>query len=198
MTRPRARGRLNQMSGHGAVNTTAASFVLPSMSTGDPDSSLVGAEPEDDMKKPLHRRLSGWRSRGCRKHGAAADRAAPRAPAADEPGDTIATAMQLAIGLLTASLDSPQLEAWAAAALTPLDADGLGNFMAGLHVVSELLLHELHEATGEPPEATLQRLAIQAEQRRGGLPAQHLNPGRADSVARRAHFAALRSRRGPG
>jgi hypothetical protein len=79
----------------------------------------------------------------------------------------MATAMQLAIGLLTASLDSPELEAWALAALTPHDADGLGNFMAGLHVVSELLLHELHEATGEPPEATLQRLAILAEHRRG-------------------------------
>jgi hypothetical protein len=75
--------------------------------------------------------------------------------------------MQLAIGLLTAGLDSPELEAWAVTALTPHDADGLGNFMAGLHVVSELLLHELHEATGEPPEATLQRLAILAEHRRG-------------------------------
>jgi GNAT superfamily N-acetyltransferase len=125
------------------------------------------------MNKPLHGRLSAWRSRGCRKHGGAStDRATLRAAAADEPGDTIATAMQLAIGLLTASLDSPQLEAWAAAALTPLDADGLGNFMAGLHVVSELLLHELHEATGEPPEATLQRLAILAEHRRRGLPGQ--------------------------
>ena len=58
-------------------------------------------------------------------------------------------------------------QAWAVEALTPHDADGLGNFMAGLHVVSELLLHELHEATGEPPEATLQRLAILAEHRRG-------------------------------
>ena len=51
-------------------------------------------------------------------------------------------------------------------ALTPLDADGLGDFMAGLHVVSVLLLHELHEATGEPPAAILQRLAIMAEQGR--------------------------------
>jgi hypothetical protein len=75
--------------------------------------------------------------------------------------------MQLAIGLLTAGLDSPELEAWAVTALTPHDADGLGNFMAGLHLVSELLLRELHEATGEPPEATLQRLAILAEHRRG-------------------------------
>ena len=39
--------------------------------------------------------------------------------------------------------------------------------MAGLHVVSELLLHELHVATGEPPEAILQRLAILAEYWRG-------------------------------
>ncbi len=80
------------------------------------------------------------------------------------PGETVAAAMQLAIGLLTASLDSPELEAWAAEVLIPQDADGLGNFMAGLHVVSELLLHELSEATGEPPEATLQRLAILAQQ----------------------------------
>jgi hypothetical protein len=80
------------------------------------------------------------------------------------PGETVAAAMQLAIGLLTASLDSPELEAWAAEVLIPQDADGLGNFMAGLHVVSELLLHELYEATGEPPEATLQRLAILAQQ----------------------------------
>ena len=89
------------------------------------------------------------------------------APGGTAPGDTVAAAMQLAIGLLTAGLDSPELEAWALAALTPHDADGLGNFMAGLHLVSELLLRELHEATREPPEATLQRLAILAEHRRG-------------------------------
>jgi hypothetical protein len=43
----------------------------------------------------------------------------------------------------------------------------LGNLIAGLHVVSELLLRELGEATGEPPEATLQRLAFLAERWRG-------------------------------
>ena len=119
-----------------------------------------------------------WRPRRRRDRGNAR-RAAGTGPAWDEiapaktgpgktaPGDTVAAAVQLAIGLLTASLDSPELEAWALAALTPHDADGLGNFMAGLHVVSELLLHELHEATGEPPAATLQRLAILAEHRRG-------------------------------
>jgi hypothetical protein len=83
------------------------------------------------------------------------------------PGETVAAAMQLAIALLTAGLDSPELEAWAADVLTPLDADGLGDFMAGLHLVSGLLLHELHEATGEPSAAILQRLAILAEHRRG-------------------------------
>jgi hypothetical protein len=95
-------------------------------------------------------------------------------PAADElaamqttPGETAAAAMQLAIGLLTASLDSPALESWAVEALALHDADGLGNLIAGLQVVSELLLRELGEATGEPPEATLQRLAFLAERWRG-------------------------------
>ena len=83
------------------------------------------------------------------------------------PGETMAAAMQLAIALLTAGLDSPELEAWAVDTLTPVDADGLGDFMAGLHVISVLLLSELHEATGEPPAAILQRLAILAERRAG-------------------------------
>jgi len=82
-------------------------------------------------------------------------------------GETLAAAMQLAIALLTAGLDSPELEAWAADELTPIDADGLGDFMAGLHVISVVLLNELEEATGEPSAAILQRLAIRAERRRG-------------------------------
>lgn len=82
-------------------------------------------------------------------------------------GESVAAAMQAAIGLLTASLDSPELQAWALPALIPRDADGLGDLMAGLHVISELLIQELHEATGEPPQAILQRLAILAEHRRG-------------------------------
>ena len=79
----------------------------------------------------------------------------------------MADAMQLAIALLTAGLESPELETWAADALTPLDADGLADFMAGLHVVSVLLLYELHEATGEPSVPSCKRLAILAEHRRG-------------------------------
>jgi hypothetical protein len=82
-------------------------------------------------------------------------------------GETRAAAIQLAIALLTAGLDSPELEAWAADELTPIDMDGLGDFMAGLHVISVLLLNELHEATGEPSAAVLQRLAILAERGRG-------------------------------
>jgi hypothetical protein len=85
----------------------------------------------------------------------------------DATGDGMAVAMQLAVGLLTASLDSPELEAWALPALIPPDAEGLGDLMAGLHLVSELVIHELHQATGEPPAAILQRLAILAEHRRG-------------------------------
>ena len=83
------------------------------------------------------------------------------------PGDMVTAAMQLAIGLLTASLDSAELQAWAVEALTPNDADGLCDVIAGLHMVCELMLDELHEATGEPPSATLQRLAMLAEHRRG-------------------------------
>ena len=82
-------------------------------------------------------------------------------------GETRAAAMQLAIALLTAGLDSPELEAWAADELTPIDVDGLGDFMAGLHVISVLLLNELHEVTGEPSAGILQRLAILAERQRG-------------------------------
>jgi hypothetical protein len=139
---------------------------------GQPGQPGPPADRQDDtMGTPAQRHR--WRPRRRRDRGNA--RRAPgtgtaqdeTAPGKTAPGDTVAAAMQLAIGLLTASLDSPELEAWALAALTPNDADGLGNFMAGMHVVSELLLRELHEATGEPPEATLQRLAIQAEHRRG-------------------------------
>ncbi len=93
---------------------------------------------------------------------------ARRAPGAFTDGcQTTAGAVQLAAGLLTSSLDSPQLQAWAVEALIPQDAGGLGDFTAGLHVVSQMLLHELQEATGQSAAATLQRLAILAETGRG-------------------------------
>jgi hypothetical protein len=81
--------------------------------------------------------------------------------------ETVASAMQLAIGLLTASLDSAELEARALPVLMPSDADGLADLIAGLHLISKLMIRELHEATGEPAESTLQRLAILAEHLRG-------------------------------
>ena len=130
------------------------------------------AGQEDHATDTPARRLR-WRPRRRRDCGNAepapgsdtgADQAARMRAA---PGETLAAAMQLAIALLTAGLDSPELEAWAADELTPIDADGLGDFMAGLHVISVVLLSELHEATGEPPAAILQRLAILAERRRG-------------------------------
>jgi hypothetical protein len=85
-------------------------------------------------------------------------RCAPRAGAASS--QTTAEAVQLAIGLLTASLDSPELQAWAIRALPAEDPVALGDLLAGLHIVSQLLLQQLSEATGEPPAATLQTLAI--------------------------------------
>jgi hypothetical protein len=135
------------------------------------------ARPEDSMKNATGGRLRRWRPRrrgggGLSRRAPGTDMAGDQAAAAQpSPGEAVAAAVQLAIGLLTAGLDSPELEGWAVETLTPHDADGLGNFMAGLHVVSQRLLYELHEATGEQPEAILQRLAILAEHWRGTLSA---------------------------
>lgn len=126
---------------------------------------------------PNHSRgqLRCWRSRKLGKHaGVQPAQALPvhgqtpsSGPTDSASGDSVATAMQLAIGLLTASMDSPELEAWALPVLIPPDADGLGDLMAGLHLISMLVLRQLHQATGEPPEVILQQLAILAERRRG-------------------------------
>ena len=129
------------------------------------------------MKKTLRGRLRRWRPRR-RRNREPTRLARGICPAGGQttavqtvPGETVTAAIQLAIGFLTAGLDSPELEMWAADALIPPGADGLGDFMPGLHVLSELLLRELHAVTGEPPAATLQRLAILAEHRRGTSPA---------------------------
>ncbi len=81
---------------------------------------------------------------------------------AGEGGLTAAGSVQLAIGLLTASLDSPELEEWAAWALIPEDPEALAGVIAGLHLVTLLLLQQLDEATGQSPSTTLRRLAISA------------------------------------
>jgi hypothetical protein len=91
---------------------------------------------------------------------------APARPAeetAGQNGGIPSCPVQLAIGLLTASLDSAELEAWAAWALIPEDPEALCDVVAGLHIVNLRLLDLLHEATGQPPSATLQQLAISAE-----------------------------------
>jgi hypothetical protein len=141
------------------------------------DGSRAGsARPEDNMEKVPRGRLRRWRPRH-RKNREPARLAPGIRPAGSQatagqtlPGETVAAAIQLAIGLLTASLDSPELEMQAADALIPPSAEGLADFMAGLHILSELLLCELHEATGEPSAAILQRLAILAEHPRGTPP----------------------------
>jgi hypothetical protein len=114
-------------------------------------------QAEHTTDTPAERRR--WRPRR-RRH-------AERAPQAEAESRTMAGAMQMAIGILTASLDSHELEAWAVQALIPDDPTALGDFLAGLHVVSGLLLQELQEATGRSPAATLQELAILAESWRG-------------------------------
>jgi hypothetical protein len=107
------------------------------------------------MRKNTSEPLRGWRRRGKR-------RAVRRPGTAASGSQTTAEAVRLAIGLMTASIDSPQLQAQAMEMLIP-DPAALGDLLAGLYIVSQLLLHQLHEATGQPPAATLQRLAILAE-----------------------------------
>jgi len=127
----------------------------PGPNAGQAPASEVGADQTARMQAAQVQAAQTARVQG-----------APGEPLA-APGGTMAPAMQLAIALLTAGLDSSELEAWAADEFIPADTDGLADFMAGLHVISVVLLHELQEATGEPPAAILQRLAMLAEQGRG-------------------------------
>jgi hypothetical protein len=145
------------------MNNPRATCVLPDMRTHKPERQTRRAR-QDDMRDTPGRRYRWWRPRRRRDRGRAS-----RTPSAGTDGGQTMTggAIQMAIGLLTASLDSPELEAWAVWALIPEDPAALGDLIAGLHTISGLLLHELHEATGQPPPATLQRLAILAETRPG-------------------------------
>jgi hypothetical protein len=111
---------------------------------------------ESEMRKTTGEPRRGRRWRSNRR-----PRRTPGTAAASS--QSTAGAIQLAIGLLTASLDSAELQAWAIRALPFDDPAALGDLLAGLHIVSQLLLQQLHEATGQPPAATLQTLAIVAE-----------------------------------
>ena len=57
----------------------------------------------------------------------------------------------------SAGLDSPELERVGGGRANSARRGWPGCFMAGLHVVSVPLLNELHEATGEPSAAILQK-----------------------------------------
>jgi hypothetical protein len=111
---------------------------------------------ESDMRKTTGQPRRDRRRRGNRRL-----RLRPGTDAASS--QTTAGAIQLAIALLTASLDSPELQVWAFQALALEDPAALGDLLAGQHILSQLLLHQLHEATGQPPADTLQRLAILVE-----------------------------------
>ena len=143
------------------MNNLPSAPVLPDMRIHR-QNGLPGAPAgrEDHTTGPPAQRHRWRPRRGRRERDLCASGGADDVP-------TMAGAMQPAIGLLTASLDSPELEAWAVWALIPEDPTALGDFIAGLHVVSQLLLHELQDATGQPPAATLQKLAILAETWRG-------------------------------
>ena len=156
---PLMRDAEQQVARPSVMNNLPAGLVLPDMRIHHQNGpSGAPARRQDNMTDAQAGRLR-WRPRRRRNRGnvrcapgsgAAGDQTAPgdqTAAVRAAPGETVAAAMQLAIAVLTAGLDSPELEAWAADALTLVDADGLGDFMAGLHVVSVLLL-ELHEATG--------------------------------------------------
>lgn len=148
----RKRRRRDRGSTGGTPGTYPASGQAAAMPAMPPASS--SARPTSSSAWPA---LSGW----------PAPPGWPEPPGPATSGEIVAGAIQLAIAFLTAGLDSPELEAWAADALTPPGPEGLGDLLAGLHVVSVLLLDELHEATEEPPAAVLQRLALMAENRRG-------------------------------
>jgi hypothetical protein len=153
--------------GHGhrpAMNSQPATCVLADMRTHRSERGARRGRGQDD--NITNTRVRRWRPRRSRDR----DPAGPAAPAGPDGGQSAPGALQpapgalqQAIGLLTASLDSPELETWAVWALIPEDPAALGDFIAGLHVISQLLLHELHAATGRSPADTLQRLAILAE-----------------------------------
>ena len=145
------------------MNNLPASHVLPDMRIHR-QNGLPGAPAgREDHTTGTPAKRHRWRPR----RGGSDERALRAYGGANDVQTMAAGAMQLAIGLLTASVDSPEMEEWAVWALIPEDPAALGDFIAGLHVVSRLLLHELQDATGQPPAAILQKLAILAETRRG-------------------------------
>ncbi len=144
------------------MNDPPAGCVLPGMGIHRQNDRPGAPAGRQDHATGTRARRHRWRRRRRDRERALS------APTAGTDGvQTKAGALQVAIGLLTASLDSPELEEWAVWALIPEDPAALGDLLAGLHAVCWLLLHELQDATGQPPLATLQELAILAETWRG-------------------------------
>lgn len=118
----------------------------------------------------LPRRRRRWANRLQIPNGRTTD-GAPAASSAPSsgPGSDVVSAegIQRAIGVLSAGLDSTELQVWAMDELIPRDSDGLSDFLAALYVMDRVLLGELCEATGEPREEILQRLALRVENGRG-------------------------------
>ncbi len=143
------------------MNIPPAGSVMPGMSIHRQDGRPGAPGRQHHATGTRAERRRWWPRRRGRAR-------ALRAPSAAADGaQTEAGALQLAIGLLTASLDSPELEAWAVWSLVPEDPAALGGLLAGLYGVSQLLMHELQDATGQPPSVMLQKLAILAETMRG-------------------------------
>ena len=163
-------------------------------------SCLPGGGADHDADVSV-RRLR-WRARRRRGRGNAGQTSAPdsggdlTARARAAPGEAMAAAMQLAIALLTAGLDSPELEAWAAGRAHCDRRGWPGNCMVGLPACfCVLLLNELHEATGEPSAAILQRLAALAERQRGGPYIDYLS---GVPVVSNPHLLSRIRQQGPG
>src|SRR5258706_15802576 len=89
-------------------------------------------------------------------------RAARRPRAAATGSQTTAEAVQLAVGLLTASLDSPPLQAQAMEMLIP-DPAALSDLLAGCTSSPSCCCISCTRPPDSPPAATLQRLAILTE-----------------------------------
>jgi hypothetical protein len=90
-------------------------------------------------------------------------------PPPETPRSDVVTAagLRCVIGVLSAGLDSSELQNWAMDTLIPRDSEGLSDFLAALYVMARVLLGEVRDATGQPREEILQRLALTVENGRG-------------------------------
>ncbi len=91
----------------------------------------------------------------------------PPPPEAPRSEVVTASGLRCVIGVLSAGLDSSELQNWAMDTLIPRDSEGLSDFLAALYVMARVLLGEVRDATGQPREEILQRLALTVENGHG-------------------------------